>query len=68
MKFFKGHGLGNDYLAVDGADLELALSPPAIRLICDRNHGIGSDGILLAVDSAHDGVRCSGGHDAARPA
>lgn len=48
MRFFKGHGLGNDYIAVEGD----ALSPAAIRLICDRHRGIGSDGILARVPSA----------------
>ncbi|MFT5089082.1 MAG: diaminopimelate epimerase [Candidatus Latescibacterota bacterium] len=44
--FFKGHGLGNDYIAVDPADLDFKLTPGNIRKVCDRNWGIGSDGIL----------------------
>jgi diaminopimelate epimerase len=44
--FFKGHGLGNDYLAVDPADLSFKLTPGNIRKVCDRNWGVGSDGIL----------------------
>lgn len=44
--FFKGHGLGNDYIAVDPAELEFRLTPGNIRKICDRNWGLGSDGIL----------------------
>lgn len=50
-RWFKGHGLGNDYLAVDEADVGFELTPPAVRLICNRHLGVGSDGILLAVDS-----------------
>ncbi len=50
--FFKGHGLGNDYLAVDGDELPFELAPPAIRLLCDRHFGLGSDGILVRVASA----------------
>ena len=49
--FFKGHGLGNDYIAVDPAELEFKLTPGNIRKICDRNWGVGSDGIL-ALDSS----------------
>ena len=45
--FYKGHGLGNDYLAVDGSKLPFALSPPAVRLLCDRHTGMGSDGLLV---------------------
>ena len=44
--FFKGHGLGNDYIVVDPAELDFKLTPKNIVKICDRNRGIGSDGIL----------------------
>ncbi len=44
---FKGHGLGNDYLVLRAGSLGFRLTPPVIRLICDRHFGIGSDGILL---------------------
>ena len=44
--FFKGHGLGNDYIAMDPAELDFKLTPGNIRKICDRNWGVGSDGIL----------------------
>ena len=47
MKFYKYHGLGNDYIVLDPADTSINLSVPQIRLICHRNYGIGSDGILL---------------------
>lgn len=46
MKFTKYHGLGNDYLVIQEnnvADLETE----HIQRICDRNYGVGSDGILL---------------------
>jgi len=50
--FFKGHGLGNDYIAVDPNELEFKLTPGNVRKICDRNWGIGSDGIL-AIDKGN---------------
>lgn len=44
--FVKGHGLGNDYIVmVEGESPKMTESN--IRLLCDRNYGIGSDGILL---------------------
>ena len=49
MRFFKGHGLGNDYLALEMDELGSELSPPAVRLLCDRHLGVGSDGILARV-------------------
>ena len=50
-EFFKGHGLGNDYIAVDPTALSFELTPDNIRAICDRHWGMGSDGILALVPS-----------------
>lgn len=47
MKFTKYHALGNDYLVIHPNEIDGELSPQLIRLICHRNYGIGSDGILL---------------------
>jgi diaminopimelate epimerase len=44
--FHKYHALGNDYIVIDPQKTGIDLSPEAIRLICHRNYGIGSDGIL----------------------
>lgn len=49
--FFRGHGLGNDYLVMDPKDLTFRLTPKNIKSVCDRNWGIGSDGILTLVSS-----------------
>ena len=57
--FFKGHGLGNDYLVMDPKELTFELTPERIEKICDRNWGVGSDGILTleASDRADFGLR-----------
>ncbi|MDF0645450.1 MAG: diaminopimelate epimerase [Nitrospira sp.] len=47
--FFRGHGLGNDYLVMDPKELTFSLTPRSIKRICDRNWGLGSDGILAIV-------------------
>ena len=52
IPFTKGHGLGNDYIVIRGSDLPGPLPPAAITRICDRNRGVGSDGILLLVPAA----------------
>jgi diaminopimelate epimerase len=44
--FVKSHGLGNDYVVVDAATFGVALTPERVRLLCHRNLGLGSDGIL----------------------
>ena len=46
MHFSKYHALGNDYIVLNPADLGSQLEPSQIKLICHRNYGIGSDGIL----------------------
>jgi diaminopimelate epimerase len=45
-QFVRSHGLGNDYLVVDGARFGVPLSAANIRRLCDRHTGVGSDGIL----------------------
>jgi diaminopimelate epimerase len=52
VAFAKGHGLGNDYIVMEQAALPAPLTERAIVRVCDRNWGIGSDGILLLVPSA----------------
>ncbi|MHB8523716.1 MAG: diaminopimelate epimerase [Limisphaerales bacterium] len=47
MKYFKYHALGNDYLVFDPSDWPEPLTPERIKVICHRNFGVGSDGILL---------------------
>lgn len=49
--FFRGHGLGNDYIVMDPKTLSVKLTPNVIKAICDRNWGLGSDGILALVPS-----------------
>jgi diaminopimelate epimerase len=50
--YVKSHGLANDYLVMDPKDLPFTLTPDAVRLICDRNRGVGSDGILVVSPGA----------------
>jgi len=50
MKFYKYHGLGNDYIVMDPADNNTEPSASRIQMICHRNFGMGSDGILFGPD------------------
>lgn len=54
--FYKGHGLGNDYLVVDPERLDFRLGPAAVRLLCDRHRGIGSDGVLAVAPALAKGA------------
>jgi len=58
-EFVKSHGLGNDYIVLDQAQLSRPLTPEAVRTICDYHFGVGSDGILLVIPGteADFGVR-----------
>src|SRR5947208_4916927 len=61
MKFFKYHALGNDYLVIDPQDWPSPPTPLQIKVICHRNFGVGSDGILLGPlpsDQAGFALRC----------
>src|SRR6266581_2996300 len=51
MRLSKWHGLGNDYLLVERADLDVPLTPERVRRICDYHFGVGSDGILEVVSA-----------------
>jgi diaminopimelate epimerase len=55
MRFSKWHGLGNDYLLVQRADLDEPLTPEHVRRLCDYHFGVGSDGVLEVV--AANGTR-----------
>jgi diaminopimelate epimerase len=60
MRYYKYHALGNDYIVINPADLDGELSSLQIRLICHRNYGLGSDGILLGpmkAENADFGLR-----------
>jgi diaminopimelate epimerase len=48
MRFHKYHALGNDYIVLDPADFPSWPAPTEAqtRVICHRNFGVGSDGIL----------------------
>lgn len=48
LPFFKYHALGNDYIVMDPQKIEgdFQMTEEAIRTICHRNFGVGSDGIL----------------------
>lgn len=54
MKFTKYHGLGNDYLVMDAAAFAPGQENALAQRICNRNTGIGGDGILLDTPATSD--------------
>ena len=50
VKFYKYQGLGNDFVLVDNRDSsEIKLSSERCAQLCDRNFGIGADGVIFAM-------------------
>ncbi|MHB9118071.1 MAG: diaminopimelate epimerase [Burkholderiales bacterium] len=47
LKFTKMHGLGNDFVVLDGYSAPVALSAGQIRFLADRHFGVGCDQLLL---------------------
>ncbi len=54
MRYAKYHALGNDYIVIHPEKIQDKLSEDMIRLICHRNYGIGSDGILFGPLDSQD--------------
>ncbi len=47
MRFVKYHALGNDYIVIPATDWTGDFPRSRVELICHRNYGVGSDGILF---------------------
>ncbi|MCM8593810.1 diaminopimelate epimerase [Accumulibacter sp.] len=47
LSFVKMHGLGNDFVVLDGIRQTVALSAGQLRFLADRRFGVGCDQILL---------------------
>ncbi|HEX5675107.1 MAG TPA: diaminopimelate epimerase [Azonexus sp.] len=56
LKFSKMHGLGNDFVVLDGIRQPLALTPEQLRYLADRHFGVGCDQILLVEMAEQPGV------------
>lgn len=57
MRFTKWHGLGNDFVLLDGFDEKVVMTPSLARQLCDRKRGIGADGVAIILppeDSHYD--------------
>ena len=56
LKFSKMHGLGNDFVVLDGVRQPIALTPEQLRYLADRHFGVGCDQILLVEKPTQPGV------------
>jgi len=56
LTFVKMHGLGNDFVVLDGVRQSVELREEQLRLLADRHRGIGCDQILLVERARQPGV------------
>ncbi|WP_432803951.1 diaminopimelate epimerase [Chitinibacter mangrovi] len=56
LKFSKMHGLGNDFMVIDGVRQTVSLSADVIGQLGHRNFGIGFDQLLLVEKSNTPGI------------
>ena len=66
-QFHKMHGLGNDFVILDGRTEAVTMTPELARALADRQFGIGCDQLILLEPSDvadvkmriwnHDGAR-----------
>lgn len=55
LRFTKMHGLGNDFVVIDGVSQAITMTPALGRKLADRHFGIGCDQILVVEPpSRHD--------------
>ena len=47
IKFTKMHGLGNDFVIIDGVNQSVQLNQDQLCLLADRHFGVGCDQVLL---------------------
>jgi diaminopimelate epimerase len=64
LPFVKVEGLGNDFLVVDlrpgkpaHALADLVTRPETVRALCDRNFGVGGDGVLAILPGSQGDAR-----------
>lgn len=56
LKFSKMHGLGNDFVVLDGIRQQISLTPEQLRYLADRHFGVGCDQILLVEAPSQPGI------------
>lgn len=55
IEFSKYEGLGNDFILIDNRDRETpSLTPEQSEKLCNRNFGIGGDGVIFALSPPSD--------------
>lgn len=56
LRFTKMHGLGNDFVVIDGVRQSVTLDAATVSRLADRHTGVGFDQLLLVEAAARPGV------------
>ena len=56
IPFIKMHGLGNDFVVIDGRSVRAPLTADMVRAIADRRTGVGFDELMLLEPARSDGT------------
>ncbi|MDV3238546.1 MAG: diaminopimelate epimerase [Gammaproteobacteria bacterium] len=56
LRFTKMHGLGNDFVVIDGVRQRVSLTPDQVRFLADRRRGVGCDQVLIVEPPQSAGV------------
>jgi diaminopimelate epimerase len=59
MRFWKMHGLGNDYIVIDNRDQKISDEKAAklAKKLCERRFSVGADGLLLVSNSTFADIK-----------
>jgi diaminopimelate epimerase len=57
IPFLKMHGLGNDFVVLDGRHTTIPVDAAAARALADRRTGIGCDQVILLEPPCHPGAQ-----------
>lgn len=58
LQFSKYHGLGNDFILIDGLHSPVEIGAQEAIHLCDRHFGIGADGVILVLPAAAPRADC----------
>lgn len=56
LSFTKMHGLGNDFVVIDGIRQSFSPTPEQVRKIADRHFGVGCDQVLIVLPPTEHGT------------
>ena len=57
LPFMKMHGLGNDFVVIDGRTRPVAMTAALARALGDRRRGVGFDQLAIIETDADAGAR-----------